>query len=397
MASKTDVTVYIGRFTPFHLGHVHVLKTALANSRLVIMLFGSADMARSLKNPFTYEERKQMVKDWLSDEVAKGNVPEDSQILMAPLRDEHNNSLWIRNVQKKVRGLIDVCNTTHTQELKSIQLIGSDRDDSTWYLKSFPQWELVLIPPFRKNEGASSEIQDISATEIRELMFSGTTGDSVMNPAAGARLVSMLPETTYTFLMNFVGTGEHLRLQEWQRQNTAYKKAWAVAPHPPIFTTVDAVVVQSGHILVVQRGAEPGKGLWALPGGFLDTNERLRNGVVREILEETGIRLADGKKAKEITEDILRNCIREMEVFDAPDRSMRGRTITHAFYIRLDDTKPLPKVKGQNAPLHETGGIAEVETLKAKWMPISEALNSPSIWFEDHYSIISVMVGGKDL
>jgi bifunctional NMN adenylyltransferase/nudix hydrolase len=145
------------------------------------------------------------------------------------------------------------------------------------------------------------------------------------------------------------------------------------------------------------RGAEPGKGLWALPGGFLNQNERLSDAVIRELIEETGISLAEGKKAKDITIEILKGSIREKEVFDAPDRSMRGRTITHAFFIRLDDTKPLPFVKGQNAPLEETGGVVEVETAKAFWLPIDEALNRSDQWFEDHHSIIETLIGTKDL
>jgi bifunctional NMN adenylyltransferase/nudix hydrolase len=389
MASKTDVTVYIGRFTPFHLGHAHVLRQALNNSKLVIVLLGSAYLARSLKNPFTFIERRRIIESWVSAEIMAGTIPHDAEIHFAPLRDfTYNNALWIRNVQEKVKTIVrDVALRTN-QILTDIRVTGSDRDESTWYLNAFPQWKKALVETFR-HDGTG----DLSATEVRELLFSGRA----MEPGVAERLIAMLPRTTYEWLVKFADSPEHFRLARWYEQNRAYKEAWSVAPYAPIFTTVDAVIVQSGHILVVERGAEPGMGLWALPGGFLNTNERLRDGVVREVLEETGLRLADGKKAKEITEDILKNCIREQEVFDAPDRSMRGRTITHAFFIRLDDTKPLPKVKGQNAPLHETGGVAEVETAKAFWLPINEALSRSEMWFEDHHAIIETMIGGKDL
>lgn len=382
------VTVYIGRFNPFHNGHAHVLKHALETSKLVILLLGSAGLARSLKNPFTFAERKEIIQSWYSNEVASERLSEQDggELVIAPLRDfPYNDSHWIRNVQSMVNGCVAM-----RPGLKDpvVHITGSDRDESTWYLKAFPQWELDLISPLR-----SDGTGDLSATRVRELLL-----DPSSTPAhVAAAMVQMMPATTYEYLCEFMGTPEHTRLVSWYKQNKAYKEAWSVAPYAPIFTTVDTVVVQSGHILVVERGAEPGKGLWALPGGFLNQNERLRDGAIRELMEETGILLADGKKAKDITREILKGSIREQEVFDAPDRSMRGRTITHAFFFRLDDTKPLPKVKGMNAPLEETGGVVEVETAKAFWIPIDEALTRSDMWFEDHHAIVETMVGTKDL
>jgi len=55
-------------------------------------------------------------------------------------------------------------------------------------------------------------------------------------------------------------------------------------------TTLDAVIVHNGRVLLVQRKEDPFKGYWALPGGYLDDNERLAEAAVREALEETGIR-----------------------------------------------------------------------------------------------------------
>ena len=58
----------------------------------------------------------------------------------------------------------------------------------------------------------------------------------------------------------------------------AYKARWRTAPYAPIFCTVDALVQTGGHVLLVRRGGYPGKGLWALPGGFLEPRERLLQG-----------------------------------------------------------------------------------------------------------------------
>ncbi len=50
-----------------------------------------------------------------------------------------------------------------------------------------------------------------------------------------------------------------------------------------------AVVVKDGRVLLVQRGHEPLKGQWSLPGGLLEIGESLHAGVVREVREETGL------------------------------------------------------------------------------------------------------------
>ena len=57
--------------------------------------------------------------------------------------------------------------------------------------------------------------------------------------------------------------------------------------------TVDAVVFRfvgsKVQVLLIQRGNEPYKGKWALPGGFVDMDEELEDAVVRELAEETGL------------------------------------------------------------------------------------------------------------
>jgi uncharacterized membrane protein len=131
-----------------------------------------------------------------------------------------------------------------------------------------------------------------------------------------------------------------------------------------------ALVVQSGHVLLVKRGAQPGKGLLALPGGFIQSDETLLNGMVRKLREETQIK---------VPAPVLAGSVKSQAVFDAPFRSGRGRTITHAFYIELRSEESLPKIKG--------GG----ETSHCFWLPLGQ-LDSTTM-FEDHYFIIQKMLG----
>jgi 8-oxo-dGTP diphosphatase len=62
-------------------------------------------------------------------------------------------------------------------------------------------------------------------------------------------------------------------------------------PEAPI-VGVGAVVINGTKVLLVRRGNEPLKGEWSLPGGALEVGETLQQGVVREVLEETGVTVA---------------------------------------------------------------------------------------------------------
>ena len=134
--------------------------------------------------------------------------------------------------------------------------------------------------------------------------------------------------------------------------------------------TVDAVVIQSGHVLMVERKARPGKGLLALPGGFLDRGEKLVDACLRELREETRLK---------VPAPVLIGSIKQQQVFDDPHRSARGRTITHAFYIELAPNKALPKVKGGD------------DAKQAMWVPLADL--DPAKIFEDHYFIIKELTG----
>lgn len=372
MASQNPrkrVAVYIGRFQPLHNGHVHILTEAFKNYDGVVVLVGSAFKARDIKNPFTYYERRQVIDNWCLGNL---NVVGETLYEIMPLRDQpYNGAKWNQSVQESVKEAVSKFGFDNPE----ILLTGSDRDASTWYLHVFPQWGKDLKSPVPVGV-------DLNATALRNQLF---TTDIV-----GWKDI---PECTDRFLREFITSPTLAGLRTEYNFIKKYKEAWASAPHAPVFVTADACIVQSGHVLVVVRDDYPGKGLWAFPGGFVKPTQRVKDAAIAEALEETGIRLAEGKRAEDITRDILKGSIVDYEYFDDPNRSLRGRTITFGFLIRLDDTKPLPKVAGQNKPLDETNGAIISETADAIWLPISVARAHPENWFEDHHPMLDTLLG----
>ena len=184
-------------------------------------------------------------------------------------------------------------------------------------------------------------------------------------------LSTVLPKTTWQYLNGFAITQEHAQIVREREHIETYRLQYRHLPYEPVFVTVDAVVIQSGHVLLIKRKSEPGKGLWALPGGFLNagTDRSIEDACIRELREETKIKVPD---------PVLRGSIKDVKVFDKINRSARGRTITHAHKIILQDGA-LPKVVGSD------------DAEKAVWMPLA-AVRSEEM-FEDHYNIIQWAVG----
>jgi bifunctional NMN adenylyltransferase/nudix hydrolase len=204
---------------------------------------------------------------------------------------------------------------------------------------------------------------DISATPIREAFFTDELKHEL--PA-----LSEVPGNVYQHLANFLTSEEYRILHDEHVFISHYKSKWTGLPYPPTYVTVDAVVVQSGHILLVERRSYPGKGLWALPGGFVGHDETLINACIRELREETRLKVPGA---------VLRGALNNSAVFDEPNRSTRGRTITHAFYFVIEPEQKLPVVKGGK------------KIGKAFWLPLAKL--EPTKMFEDHYHIIQTMVG----
>lgn len=356
MEKEFDLLVFIGRFQPFHVEHKRIIDTALQKARHVLVLVGSAGKPRTVRNPFTFDERKRMIID--SIDFMNGD---QNRMIVKPLYDKtYNDVAWINQVQTVVNEtVLDAVNNFNAWRASGLNdakvgLIGMAKDHTSYYLKMFPQFESVDVPM----------VQPLDATTIREGFLAGIFQKHELH-------TNELPENVANFLFDeFKHSDQYFQLRSELEHVKSYKKAWEAAPYPVKHMTVDAVVEQSGHILVVKRRAEPGKGLWALPGGHLEEYEPLMDGVIRELREETKIKVPD---------PVLRGSVADTHMFDDPHRSNIGRVITYAAHIKLAGDTKLPKVKGAD------------DAEKAVWLPVGEIRED--MFFDDHFHIITYFLG----
>lgn len=353
---QEKVYVYIGRFQVAHNGHEGVIKHAVENTDRLVILVGSSELARDPKNPFTFDERKSVLEglaDRLAgEERAKGR---DVKIDILPIHDHvYNNVKWLNEVQNQVRSATRSTDITLTGARKQ-------GDKSTYYLEMFPQWNKDFIPEVQSNSGVS-----ISSTELREEYF-----------ISGKSLPEFVPRETVEFMYKFkVNQPEVYQTIQREQEfvNRYIEQMQTSLPYPNIpFLTGDALVTCAGHVLLVKRRTQPGKGLWALPGGFFDAwhDQDQVDTALRELREETKISV----RTKE-----LRGAIAEVMEFGDMNRSLRWRIITKCAYIKLDGAV-LPNVKGSD------------DAEKAFWVPLSEIVNNRDKFFEDHLSIIDTFLG----
>ena len=126
-------------------------------------------------------------------------------------------------------------------------------------------------------------------------------------------------------------------------------------PRPAV--TADCVVIAKENepkVLLIQRGNEPFKGQWAFPGGFMNMDETTEQCSVRELEEETGLKVTE---------------IKQIGAYSKVDRDPRGRTVTVAYLVVIDKAEA---VKGGD------------DAAKAQWFPISSL---PKLDF-DHEEIM---------
>ena len=310
--------IFIGRFQPIHHGHIHALGVAASQVNKLYILVGSANACRSIKNPWTFEERKQML-------ALKLHAERITNYEIIPINDyRYSDAQWMSDIRA----------TIEHYNMGSPILFGHMKEGND-YLKWFPELKFKSI---------EAQYQ-INATMIREEMFKNDD--------------PLMPETV---------RGDYAFYQK-------EKQLFANYPFPETlnFNCSDAILECQGHILLIQRKFSPGKGAWALPGGFRNQRETFLDGAIRELIEETNVR---------VPEKVLRGSIVKTELFDDPRRSFGIPRNTMAVYMRISPNPDgsLPRANGAD------------DAALCKWVPLTDALNNIDM-YDDHKDIVSKVTG----
>lgn len=328
---KFDAVIFIGRFQPPTLAHTDIIKKALDISKKVIVIIGSAKKARSIMDPWTADERIEMLKSI----AAIGS----ERIVFAGLENSAYDFSWWLSQVKKIAA-------ANTRKEDKIGIIGHKKDFTSYYLNCFPKWDFIEMP---------SLCGAISATKIREALFEN-------------RELSDIPAQVSLRLKRWLLQNEEVfqNLKQEYEYIKNYKQMWKAAPFEPVFVTADAAVLCNDNILLIERKNLPGKNLYALPGGFLEQDESLLSCAIRELKEETSFEMYD---------DSLKKSLLLTKVFDAPDRDFIGRSITHV-HVFLPKLNSLPQIKASD------------DAKTAFWLPLCELEDKREKFFGDHYKII---------
>jgi bifunctional NMN adenylyltransferase/nudix hydrolase len=370
MSKQFDTAVLIGRFQPIHAAHLKIFERALEETNQLIVFVGSATEVRTIKNPWTFEQRKTIIERAVKDMVGEkqspdwrpGPMPESvtDRITVLPLRDYlYQDGRWAGEVYSKA-------SRQGASQDSSTAIYGCVKDDWTdEYLRMFSRWTLKEVP----------YMMSLDSTDIRRTLFE--SGQVI------AEEQKVMPSTQTYLNLWMEGDGryvddirpgvpvnEHLQ-EEWDHYQKEEER-WGDHPYGnPQAATADNLVLQNGHVLLVRRGMHPGKGLLALPGGYVSRRESTREAALRELQEETSIEMHE--------EDLSQHMADRPQVFDHPYRSIGPlRKITNVYRTELPPGE-FPIVEGAD------------DAAEADWYPIPDVYGMKRAFFEDHHHVLREM------
>lgn len=344
---KYDVGIVIGRFQPLHKGHETIVKKALEVANNVVIVFGGYE-GNILRNPFSYKHRDKMLRSILTKEER------DRTISFVADDYLYDDDMWKQNLEATITRITNNCLLNKT-DIKFC-LVGHNKDSSSFYLHMFPKWKFIGVDKYCIGDCV------VSSTEMRNSIFSGTSDYEKYCSA-------MVTEQIKTI----INEPEFNRLKENWIFSEEYKNKTKDLEYPPIYTTVDNLVIISNKVLFVKRKSKNGEDSLALPGGFLDHNELLIDGAIRELKEETSIPY----DSKYLKNKMLHN--QQPLVFDYPFRSSLGRLITNVFIYEL---------KGDALEMIQNGELKPADDAKdLVAISIGNLLSDYMHLHDDHYSI----------
>ncbi len=163
MQEKENTVLFIGRFQPLHKGHVKVIRELLKKYNKVILAIGSIQEKRTFQNPFSFAERKEMIRKVFLSEIEEGKM------IISGVKDEFDDEKWTKKILRRFN--FDVVAT-----------------GNPWVEKCFSGKK-----PVEKIKLWKQELY--SGTRIRELMLSGSEEWKQLVPEEVKNIIiSILPK-----------------------------------------------------------------------------------------------------------------------------------------------------------------------------------------------------------
>ena len=226
-----DTAIYIGRFQPFHKGHYEVCIQALERAKKLIILIGSAGMGPLPNNPWSFDDRCKMIHQALPERL-------HARIQLLPLYDSlYDQAAW----EIRVKKLVDAHASKNASKNATKGLVIFVKDDSSFYLDCFPEWQQIQMPMIVDQNNAC-----ISATDIRAHLYEH---ESIPKGI----LVSAL-ETMIT---------NNLKGKEFSKLVSAYETLKTKQSNQT--TMYILVLISNGQAMLQQRQEPLGYQQWALP------------------------------------------------------------------------------------------------------------------------------------
>jgi len=248
-------------------------------------------------------------------------------VQVAPINDyRYSDSAWCSDVVETVKFFT-------RDQVTDITLVGHTKRGNS-YLKYFPQWKYLEIETGIK----------LNATDVRVQML-----------ADGSPLIPQSVKKDWLYFAKEARTFDGYPF-----------------PDTLSFQCADAILTCAGHVLLIQRKFAPGAGNWAMPGGFKNANESFFDCAVRELFEETNVR---------VPEKIMRKSLVSSKLFDSPDRGsgIPRITVAHHFNVEPDPDGSLPRANGAD------------DAMECQWVSIADAMNDFDL-HDDHGDIMQVMI-----
>lgn len=345
-----DICLFNGRMRPVTAAHVGIIVEGLEHAQYVFVTVGSVNEPINFRNPFTYEQVREMLRASLTP-------MQNDRVFLFGVEDHDSDLGWVRSVQRMVS---QQAKHLFPDRDAKIALIGHKKDESSYYLKLFPQWDSIA---------ATVQFENLDATTIRDNLY---RADAPIEQVSAHRVAGEIPLGTYLFLREWIHSSafERMRAERLFMEKELEKFArnpYTGERHQHV--CADFCLIQAGFVLLVRRGQMPGEGLWALPGGHKLGKQTFRTAALDEIEQETKITELN----EHITRDFLSLCIRGEKLLDNPWRSTRETTISVAYGALLPGTEQ-PKVEGAD------------DAREARWWAIDEVTRS--MMFEDHFNVI---------